>query len=106
MAYLRQSLWTVFVLIAAALAHGGHEAVPEGESISQDPIVRGTTTIFPSQKVNRLIPGLNIMDSYDSDGFGFWHNLPYGNGSRGMYYFTYLSVSNLPSHPFLTKEIR
>lgn len=90
MAYLRQSLWTVFVLVAAALAHGGHEAVPEGESISQDPIVRGTTTIFPSQKVNELIPGLDIMDSYDSHGFGFWHNLPYGNGSRGMYYFTYL----------------
>lgn len=46
------------------------------------------------------------MDSYDFDGFGFWHNLPYRNGSRGMYYFTCLSVSYLPSHPFLTKEIR
>ena len=106
MAYLRQSLWTVFVLVAAALAHGGHEAVPEGESISQDPIVRGTTTIFPSQKANDLIPGLNTMDSYDSDGFGFWYNLPYRNGSRGMHYFTYLSVSYLPSHPSLTKENR
>lgn len=30
------------------------------------------------------------MDSYDSDGFSFWYNLPYGNGSRGMYYFTCL----------------
>ncbi|KAJ6146530.1 hypothetical protein N7497_008512 [Penicillium chrysogenum] len=38
MAYLRQSLWTLSVLVASALAHGGHEAVPEGESISQDPI--------------------------------------------------------------------
>lgn len=36
------SLWTVFLLIAPALAHGGHEAVPEGESISLDPIVCGT----------------------------------------------------------------
>lgn len=27
-------------LAATALAHGGHEAVPEGESISKDPIVR------------------------------------------------------------------
>lgn len=51
MAYLRQSLWTVFVLVAAALAHGGHEAVPEGESISQDPIVRGTTTISSRKKL-------------------------------------------------------
>ncbi|CAG7940419.1 unnamed protein product [Penicillium nalgiovense] len=38
MAYLRQSLWALSVLVASALAHGGHEAVPEGESISQDPI--------------------------------------------------------------------
>jgi hypothetical protein len=51
MAYLRQSLWTLSVLVASALAHGGHEAVPEGESISQDPIVCGTT-LFPSHKVN------------------------------------------------------
>lgn len=28
-------------LAATALAHGGHEAVPQGESISQDPIVCG-----------------------------------------------------------------
>jgi hypothetical protein len=51
MAYLRQSLWTVFGLVALAFAHGGHEAVPEGESISQDPIVRGTSP-FPSQKAD------------------------------------------------------
>jgi hypothetical protein len=43
MAFLRQSIWTLFVLAALALAHGGHDAVPEGESISKDPIVRGTT---------------------------------------------------------------
>lgn len=51
MAYLRQSLWTVFVLVASALAHGGHEAVPEGESISKDPIVRGLLRYSPRKKL-------------------------------------------------------
>lgn len=32
--------WVWACLFAMALAHGGHEAVPEGESISKDPIVR------------------------------------------------------------------
>lgn len=35
------SLWGLVLLAGLALAHGGHEAVPEGEAISLEPIVRG-----------------------------------------------------------------
>jgi hypothetical protein len=42
MTLLRQgSLWGLVLLAGLALAHGGHEAVPEGEAISLEPIVRG-----------------------------------------------------------------
>lgn len=42
MTLLRQgSLWGLVLLAGLALAHGGHEAVPEGEPISLEPIVRG-----------------------------------------------------------------
>ena len=42
MTLLRQgSLWGLALLAGLALAHGGHEAVPEGEAISLEPIVRG-----------------------------------------------------------------
>ncbi|KAJ6013002.1 hypothetical protein N7499_012396 [Penicillium canescens] len=33
-----RSMWTLFLLFGAAVAHGGHEAVPQGESVSKDPI--------------------------------------------------------------------
>lgn len=35
------SLWGLVLLAGLALAHGGHEAVPEGEAVSLEPIVRG-----------------------------------------------------------------
>lgn len=35
----RRSLWALFLVIGLVTAHGGHESVPEGETISQDPIV-------------------------------------------------------------------
>jgi hypothetical protein len=34
-------LWGLVLLAGLALAHGGHEAVPEGEAITLEPIVRG-----------------------------------------------------------------
>lgn len=34
------SLWTLFMLTGLAIAHGGHENVPEGSAVSDDPIVR------------------------------------------------------------------
>ncbi|KAJ6010454.1 Protein YTP1 [Penicillium sp. IBT 35674x] len=39
MDFLKQrSLWALFLVIGLVTAHGGHENVPEGETISQDPI--------------------------------------------------------------------
>jgi hypothetical protein len=38
-----RSMWTLFLLFGAAVAHGGHEAVPQGESVSKDPIVCSAT---------------------------------------------------------------
>lgn len=41
MSLLRQgSLWALFMLVGLATAHGGHENVPEGSAVSDDPIVR------------------------------------------------------------------
>ncbi|KAJ6021580.1 Protein YTP1 [Penicillium herquei] len=33
-----RSLWALFLIIGLVTAHGGHENVPEGETISEDPI--------------------------------------------------------------------
>ncbi|KAJ5080958.1 hypothetical protein N7456_013668 [Penicillium angulare] len=39
MDFLKQrSLWALFLIFGLATAHGGHENVPEGESVSLDPI--------------------------------------------------------------------
>ncbi|KAJ5645599.1 Protein YTP1 [Penicillium longicatenatum] len=34
----QRSLWALFLVIGLVTAHGGHENVPEGETVSQDPI--------------------------------------------------------------------
>jgi hypothetical protein len=40
-------LWGLVLLAGLALAHGGHEAVPDGEPISLEPIVRGSLLGLP-----------------------------------------------------------
>lgn len=39
--------------------------------------------------------GLDIMDSYNFDGFCFWYHLPLGNGPGGMYSYSRPSPSLL-----------
>jgi hypothetical protein len=55
MTFLRQgSLWGLVLLAGLALAHGGHEAVPEGEPISLEPIVRGLYSGYPVATITAL----------------------------------------------------
>jgi hypothetical protein len=80
---LQGPIWAC--LFATALAHGGHEAVPEGESISQDPIVRYPhSTLITIRHLTFL--GRHTMDAHDSNGFGLRLHLPNRNGSRSMYH--------------------
>lgn len=71
-------------------AHGGHEAVPEGQAISADPIV--SLPAFFLVLLNYLKmhfankghqTGCDVMDPYDLDGGGLRHNLSFGHGSGG-----------------------
>lgn len=40
---LKGPVWALFMLVAVVAAHGGHENVPEGSAVSEDPIVRAVS---------------------------------------------------------------
>lgn len=96
MAFSRVTSFICLLFATTALAHGGHEAVPEGEAISLEPIVchapsppsgdmfcnltsRDNTNYFRNL-------GLHSMGSYDSYGLFFWNYLSFGYGSGCMFY--------------------
>lgn len=81
-------LATLFLCLApSVLAHGDHgHNVPEGSAVSEDPIVCCCQTLYLDGGLIRGI-GLDIMDSYDSDGVRVWYHLSVGYGSGGMLCF-------------------
>jgi hypothetical protein len=78
-------------LAGVAYAHGGHEAVPEGSTTSEDPIVRVLFCSVPDllmrAPLTLFYKGLHAMGAYDSDGSFIWDYLSDWNGSRGMSFF-------------------
>lgn len=52
---LKGSLWALFTLVAVAAAHGGHENVPEGSAVSEDPIVRVVSCPVSSRSLLGLL---------------------------------------------------
>lgn len=84
---LKGSLWTLCVLVAVAAAHGGHENVPEGSAVSEDPIVRVVFVEFTGTwglLLTCACSGLHAMDSYDSHGCRVRGYLPHGYGAGCM----------------------
>lgn len=80
-------LAALFFLVPSILAHGGHEQVPEGSAVSEDPIVRRPFFffLFGLGEYRLTVTGLDIMDSHDSYGSRVWYHLSAGNGSGGMF---------------------
>lgn len=78
-------LAALFFLVPSVLAHGGHEQVPEGSAVSEDPIVRGRSLLFGFGEYELMVTGLDIMDSHDSYGSRVWYHLSAGHGSGGMF---------------------
>ena len=87
---LSRSAATV-VLAAAflpmALGHGGHEVdkIPEGETISLEPIVRWQSTNSASVAGVDDFAGHDTMDSHLSSDASLWHLVPTRDGSWGEY---------------------
>lgn len=117
MSFLR-STSLVVSFAATALAHGGHEAVPDGEAISLEPIVcsshlsiclvpykaggRPLRSIHLSRTMLIIEPsyssGLHTMGSYDSHGLFIRHYLPLGHGPGCMLLpFPFFLPSSQPS---------
>jgi hypothetical protein len=44
------SLWAALLFVSVVSAHGGHEAVPEGSTTSEDPIVRGVCSLLGGRR--------------------------------------------------------
>jgi len=95
MAFSRVTSFICLLFATTALAHGGHEAVPEGEAISLEPIVCHTTAppcgvvfcnLTSGDNTNYFRNlGLHSMGSYDSYGLFFWNYLSFGYGSGCMF---------------------
>ena len=89
---LRLSRSAATVVLAAAflpmaLGHGGHEVdkIPEGETISLEPIVRWQFTDSASVAGVDDFAGHDTMDSHLSSDARLWHPVPTGDGSWGQY---------------------
>lgn len=89
---LRLSRSAVTVALAAAflpmaLGHGGHEVdkIPEGETISLEPIVCWLHAGAWGAAGVDDVAGHDAMDSHLSPDARLWHPVPARHGSRGEY---------------------
>ncbi|GAT30594.1 LOW QUALITY PROTEIN: integral membrane protein [Aspergillus luchuensis] len=70
-----QGLLAVLLLASPALAHGGHESVPEGAAISEDPIIVRSRWHVPLQIVGTIIAVLAYFLGHAHKGRQFSKNV-------------------------------